>query len=101
MTIIKAYASPEDADADVSKSISAREAAILALSLSLDGIAVGFGAALAGVNAWAVIAFSLAMGLVALKLGSWLGNKAADKLPFNISWLAGIVLIALAVEKLL
>lgn len=99
--ILHLYADPEAADADVSKSISPREAAVLALSLSLDGIAVGFGAALAGVNGWAVAVFSLVINFVALVAGSALGNRAANKLKFNISWLAGVILIGLAIEKIL
>jgi len=99
--ILHLYADPEAADMDISKSISPREAAVLAVSLSLDGIAVGFGAALIGINGWAVILFSLITDFIALLLGGLLGNKSANKLRFNISWLAGVVLIGLALEKLL
>jgi len=99
--IIRLYADPEAADTDVSESISPREAVALAFSLSLDGLAVGFSAALLGVNPWAVIVFSLITDCVALLLGGWLGNKMASKLRFNISWLAGVLLIALAIGKLL
>ncbi|MCL2082353.1 MAG: sporulation membrane protein YtaF [Oscillospiraceae bacterium] len=98
--IMRLYADPEAADVDVSESISPKEAAALAFSLSLDGLAVGFSAALIGISPLAVIIFSLAMGFIALLLGIWTGNKAADKLPFNISWIAGAVLIGLAVMKL-
>ena len=98
--LMRLYADPEAADADISKSISPREAAILAVSLSLDGIAVGFGAALISINVWAVILFSLVTNFIALTLGVWLGNKAAHKLRFNISWLAGLILIGLAIGKL-
>ena len=99
--ILRLYADPEAADVDVSKSISAREALVLAVSLSLDGFAVGFGAALLGFNAWAVILFSLLTNGLAVWLGSGLGNKAAQSLRFNISWLAGLVLIGLAIMQLL
>jgi putative sporulation protein YtaF len=98
--ILRLYADPEAADVDVSESISIREAAVLAISLSLDGFAVGFGAALIGFNAWAVILFSLLTNGLALWLGSGLGNKAAHSLRFNISWLAGVVLIGLAFMQL-
>jgi len=80
--ILRLYAGPEATDADVSESISTKEAAV---SLSLDGFAVGFGAALLGFNAWAVILFSLLTNGLALWLGSGLGNKAANSLRFNIS----------------
>ena len=99
--ILRLYADPEAADVDVSKSISGREATALAAALSLDGFALGFGAALLGLNAWAVIMFSLWANGLALLLGGVLGNKAAASPRFNISWLAGVVLIVLAFMQLL
>jgi len=97
--ILHVYANPEAADADVSKHISPREAAVLALSLSLDGFAVGLGAALLGLNGWLVVVFSLLANGLALWLGGVLGYKAAQNLRFNISWLAGVLLIALAFTR--
>jgi putative sporulation protein YtaF len=94
--ILHVYADPEVADVDVSKCISGREAAVLAVSLSLDGFAVGLGAALLGLNGGLVILFSLLANGLALWLGSALGNKAAQSIRFNISWLAGVLLIVLA-----
>ena len=103
--ILRLYADPESADVDVSKSISAREAAVLALSLSLDGFAVGFGAAMFGANGtgfgFALIVFTVMTGFAALLLGGLLGHMAANKLRFNISWLAGAVLIGLAFAQIL
>ena len=98
--ILRLYADPEAADMDVSKSISAKEAAALALSLSLDGFAVGFSAAMIGVNGFVLFTFTLVTGFVALLLGSKLGNSAANKLRVNISWIAGVVLIGLAIMQL-
>jgi len=99
--ILRLYADPEVADVDESQCISSKEAAVLAVSLSLDGFAVGFGAALMGFNIWAVLLFSLLANGLSLWLGSALGNKAARNLRFNISWLAGVILIGLAVMQLL
>ena len=98
--ILRLYADPEAADVDESQSISEKEAAVLAVSLSLDGFAVGLGAAFLGFNIWAIILFSLVANGLALVVGSVVGNKAASKLPFNISWLAGVILILLAVAQL-
>lgn len=98
--ILNLYADPEEADVDASKLISPAEAAALAVSLSLDGMAVGFGAAVGNVNGLAVVLASLAAGTPAVMLGSYIGNKIAGKLPFNLSWLSGIILIALAFLKL-
>ena len=98
--ILKLYAAPEDSDADLSKNISPAEAASIAVALSLDGIAVGFGAALGGVNKPAVILFSVITGTLAIISGRYIGEKAADKFKFNLSFIGGIALIALALSKL-
>lgn len=99
--ILNVYANPEKADVDKSNTISPAEAALLALSLSLDGIAVGLGAGLTNVNIWAVLLWSLVIDVIFVMVGCFLGSKAAQKLPFNISWISGVVLIGLAVSKLL
>lgn len=97
--VLSLYADPEAADVDHSKTISPAEAASLAMALSLDGMAVGFGAALGNVNGWAVFFCSLITNALAVNLGTCLGNKAAKKLSFNISWLSGAILILMAVMK--
>ena len=98
--VMHIYADPEAADVDVSKSISMGEAAVLAISLSLDGFAVGLGAAMMGVSGWMLVVFTLFIGFAALLLGSRLGNAAAHRLKFNLSWLAGVLLIAIAFLQL-
>ena len=98
--VMRLYADPEVVDVDASKSISSREAVVLAVSLSLDGFAVGLGAAIIGINVWILLFFTLVTGFIALLLGGWLGNKAANRIRFNISWLAGIILIGLAFAQL-
>jgi putative sporulation protein YtaF len=99
--ILKLYAVPESSDADLSKNISPAEAASMAIALSLDGLAVGLGAALGGVNWLAVILFSLATGMLAIISGRYIGEIAAHKFRFNLSWLGGVVLIALAFSKII
>jgi len=99
--VLRLYADPEVADVDVSKSISPQEAVVLATSLSLDGFAIGLSAAMIGVNGWILVTLTLIIGFAALLFGCWLGNKAAHKLRFNISWLAGIILIGLAFAQLI
>jgi len=98
--IISLYSNPEEADIDSSKILSPGEATALAISLSLDGLAVGIGAALAGVNGLALFSFSFGASIIAIILGCLLGNKIARKVPFNLSWLGGIVLIILAFSNL-
>lgn len=98
--VLSIYADPEEADADHSKIISPMEAASLAVALSLDGMAVGFGAALGQVNGWAVLLAALVTDALAVMGGAWLGEKAAKKLPFNLSWFSGVLLILMAISKL-
>lgn len=98
--ILSLYADPEAADVDASQSISPAEAASLAIALSLDGVAVGFGAALGDVNVLAVFLCSLVTGGLAVILGCYTGDKVAGRLPFDISWLGGAMLIVLAFVKL-
>jgi len=98
--ILKLYADPEAADVDASRVISPAEAATLAVALSLDGIAVGFGAALGHVNGLAVFLLSFVTDMIGVMLGAFVGQKIAHKLRLNLSWLSGVVLIALAILKL-
>ena len=99
--LMKLYADPEEADIDVSRSIEPKESILLAIPVSLDGFAVGFGAALMGFNGWVLILFSLFTNGMALWLGGKIGCVTAKKIPFNVSWLAGLILIALAFLQIL
>ena len=88
------------ADVDDDKIISPAEAVTLAVSLSLDGIGVGFGMALRNIHIPTVILASFVTGIVAVTLGNNLGNTLARKTPFHLTWLGGVILIALAFVKL-
>jgi Domain of unknown function DUF. len=83
-----------------SKILKLKEASSLSVALSLDGLAVGFGAALANANSIQIVAFSLISDMLAVMLGGFLGNKIAEKISFNLSWLSGIMLMILAFLKL-
>ena len=98
--ILKLYADPEQADVDGSKTLSPAEAVTLAFALSLDGLAVGLGAAIGSANGLLVFTGVLITGILALLLGDLLGNKAAKKIRFDLSWLSGILLILLAFSNL-
>lgn len=99
--VLSLYADPEAADVDSSKTISPKEAASLALALSLDGVGVGFGAAVGNVEPWAAFFCALVVNAAAVTFGDWLGNRAAKRLRFHVSWLGGGILMLLAVWKLL
>ena len=99
--ILKLYADPEEADIDLSKTISSFEATSIAIALSLDGIAVGFGAAIGNVNELAVFIFSLITNILAIYVGCVFGTKIANKVTINLSWISGVILILLAFSKFL
>lgn len=88
------------ADVDHSLELSPKEAFSLAIALSLDGLAAGFGAGLVAMNVGEIIAFSLIINLITILLGCFLGNKIAEKTNLNLAWLSGATLILLAFLKL-
>lgn len=98
--ILSVYADPEHADSDLSRTLSPKEAASLALALSLDGLAVGIGAGLGAFPLPLVVLLSVAASLAAVMLGSFLGNRVAEKFELDISWLSGAILIMLALLRL-
>lgn len=94
--ILKIYADHEKADVDDSKELSLKEAIPLAIALGLDGLSVGIAIGLTEINSLLIISLSLISDMLAILLGSYLGNKVAIKIKINLSWLAGVVLILLA-----
>ncbi|WP_315116443.1 sporulation membrane protein YtaF [uncultured Clostridium sp.] len=98
--IIDIYVDETKADSNNSKDLSAKEALYLAVALSLDSLAVGFGSSLGSINYIQVILLSLISGMVAVLSGLFLGKKFVEKSKINLSWLSGVLLIVLAVLRL-
>ena len=86
----------DEPDYDNSKLLSAKEAFYLAIALSLDSLAVGFGSGLGYVNYAQVIILCFLVGIVCLRVGSQLGRHFANIMNVNLSWLSGVLLIILA-----
>lgn len=99
--ILGIYADPLEADADHSRTLSPAEAVALAASLSLDGLAAGFGAALANMRWGVVLPLSFFAGVAAVLAGSALGRRLAEKGPVDFPWLGGALMIGLALTKFL
>jgi len=97
--MLNIYADPASADVDASKTLTAGEAAVLAFALSFDSLTAGFGAGLAATGFLWMIGFSLAAGVAFVYLGAFLGRKLSGKSTVNLSWLSGVILIALGVSK--
>jgi putative Mn2+ efflux pump MntP len=93
---------PKDGNADKNNdmTISPAEAVVLAVALSLDGLAVGFGAGVGQADVLAAVIASLVFGTAAIMGGAKLGVRFSRAAPFNISWISGVILIGLAVLRL-
>lgn len=99
--ILNVYADPEEADQDLSSLLSPVEAISLALALSIDSLAVGFGTALVSVHFLQVVVLCFFMGLFAVVGGCVTGNKISQTVKnVDLSWLSGALLIVLAILKL-
>ena len=98
--ILNIYADAEIADADHSQSLSVYEAAYLAVALSLDGMAAGFGVTAAGFSILAPAIASIAITMLSITTGCRLGKKLISATSIDLSWLSGAILIFLALLKL-
>ncbi|MBU5591457.1 sporulation membrane protein YtaF [Clostridium sp. MSJ-4] len=99
--IIDIYADETKADINNSKTLDPKEAFYLAVALSLDSLAVGFGSSLGDINYFQVIVLSLICGIFSIWTGTFLGRKFAEKSKIDLSWLGGIMLIILSVLKVI
>lgn len=99
--VLDIYLDETKADINKSKILSYKEAFYLAVALSLDSLAVGFAGSLADINYLLVILCSFICGILAILLGTFIGRKLVEKININLSWLSGILLIALAFKRLL
>lgn len=94
--VLEIYANETKADYDKSKTLTLKEAVYLAVALSLDSLAVGFGSSLVSINHLQVIILSFVIGTFCLFVGVHIGKKFIEKVDLNLSWLSGLMLIVLA-----
>lgn len=99
--VLEIYVDETKADFDQSSRLNAKEALALAIALSLDGLAAGFGSGLGDINYTQVLLFSLVFHMIVVWLGMWIGRKIAQRSKVNISWLSGAILICLAIIRLI
>ena len=99
--ILQVYADEIKADFDNSKCLSVKESFYLALALSLDSLAVGFGSSLCNINYMEVLILCFVIGMLCVSLGVYLGRKFSQKIHLELSWLSGVLLIILAIIRVL
>ena len=99
--ILQVYADEIKADFDNSKCLNVKESFYLALALSLDSLAVGFGSSLCNINYIEVLILCFFVGILCVSLGVFLGRKFSQKVHLELSWLSGVLLILLAIIRVL
>lgn len=98
--ILNIYADPPEADKNRSQVLSPLEAASLAAALSIDGLAVGFGASLSFGNPTEILLLSLLCSALAVMVGRFLGERLMTRWSKDLSWIGGALLLLLAILKL-
>ena len=76
-------------------------AAALAVALSLDSLTVGIGAGLGQTPVGEAVLLSFLMGVGAILLGRWLGDRMTKGIRMDLSWVSGAMLLVLAGAKLM
>ena len=98
--ILTFYADPAAANEEDVSVLSPSEAFFFGLSLSLDSAAAGFGAGMTAFSLPLIIVLSLSLNTACVLLGSCLGKRLASRSSLDLSWLCGLLLIALAFLKI-
>jgi putative sporulation protein YtaF len=98
--MLEIYADPDLADLDSGGELSTREAALVALVMSIDGAAGGFGAGSSGAQVILCSLFSALMCLLAIIVGRRLGEYLTGRTMTDLSPAGGALLIALSIVNL-
>ena len=96
---VKIYFDGTKADKDMSKSISCREAVLLAAALSADSLVTGTGAGLEGLMLLPLLMCAAAAGVISIGAGAYIGRHVVFTGQLNLQWIGGILLIVLAFIK--
>ncbi len=98
--ILSIYNNPVAADQDKSSNMSVAEGVFFALAMSLDGFFGGLGAAFLGINIWEALLLNLILSFVAVRAGVSAGRRLTQYKKRDLSWVGGVLFVALAVSKL-
>lgn len=98
--IFTIYLSPEDANKEDLQILSAKEALLLSLALSLDSILVGMAFTAVPVSWPLFLLLAMLFNLLLFAIGYLLGRLLCRMLHIDLSWLSGLFLLLLAVHAL-
>ena len=97
--LITIYGDPTAADEDESRSLSLREAFVVAAAMSLDSLVAGVGASDWQVPILPVAALAFGVGTLGVLSGCWIGQRLVQLKDWDISWISGLILVGLAFVK--
>ena len=98
--LLRVWADPATADTDHSRVLSASESIALGLALSSARMAAGFGGGFSGLNALGVFLCCSVMNLLCILAGGLAGQKTANRIRFDLSWLSGGILLLMGLAAL-
>lgn len=98
--VIDIFLDEKEADCDHSKELSLKEALYLGVALSMDSLASGLAYGIGFINIQRVIVYSFVMGILLIISGSFIGRHISSHLHFDVSCIAGCMLIVLAFLRL-
>ena len=97
--LLTIYADPAAANGPDTSVLSPGEAFSLGIALAFDSAAAGFGAGMTSLKLPAAFVLAFCFTAAALTVGSLLGRRLAGHFSFDLSWLAGCLLLILALLK--
>lgn len=79
--------------------LKSSEAASIAIAISIDELAIGFGLGLVAVSPLFLIGLFALCAMISVFLGSFLGRTLAVNTDLNLSWITGATLLLIAFSK--
>ena len=98
--IFTIYLSPEDANIEDLQILSAKEALLLSLALSLDSILVGMAFTTDAVSWVFLFLLAVLFNLLFFLIGYLAGHVLCHLFHVDLSWLSGLLLLLLALQAL-
>lgn len=98
--ILSIYGNPVRADQDCSRTLSLKETALFGAAMSIDSLTAGTFAAFLSIPILPALLVSFFLTMAALLAGQCLGRRMAKHLKRDISWLGGLLFLALAFSRL-
>lgn len=99
--VLDVYLDETKADSDHSKYLSLKEAAYLAVALSIDSLVSGFALGISILHPLPVLIISFFMGIFVILLGSFLGKTILYQSDVDLSWISGILFLVLAFSRIM